>query len=100
MSSEERTVRLDELALACNQILDGFDSLLAYQEKLYDLIQNELSNHLGHYLGPWEYDSEIEYWGGKSYMDSSIDDELLLKSQFPDGIELSWGDFKWCLDKD
>jgi len=41
-----------------------------------------------------EYDSEIEIWGGKSYMDRSVEDELLLPSGFPHGIRLAWRDYE------
>ena len=37
---------------------------------------------------------EIEIWGGRSYMDRSVEDELLLRSEFPHGIRLAWRDYE------
>ena len=87
----ERSGRLRELEALVNPELRSRHALSAFQESLYSVI-DQLSA-VGHFLGRWDYDSEIEYWGGKSYMDSSIEDELLLRSEFPHGIRLAWRDY-------
>ena len=63
-----------------------------FQQHLYAII--EQFSAFGHFLGRWEYDSEIEIWGGKSYMDQSVEDELLVRSEFPHDIRLAWRDYE------
>ena len=91
LPGSERDLRLCELALLANRELRARTTLLQYQEELYARI--EQLSALGHFLGRWEYDSEIEVWGGKSYMDPSVEDELLLRSVFPHGMRLAWNDY-------
>jgi hypothetical protein len=95
LPASERSDRLRELEAAANAMLAGAVTLAGFQERLYRLIEDELVDRLGHWLCRWEYDSEVEYWGGRSYMDSTIPDELLLRSQFPYGLRLSWGVFEF-----
>jgi hypothetical protein len=83
---------LRELEALSNPELQSHNSLAGFQEQLYALI-DQLSS-IGHDLGRWDYGSEIEIWGGKSYMDASIEDELLLRSEFPLGIRLAWRDYE------
>src|SRR5262245_38653139 len=91
LSDADRQSRLRELESLLNPQLQSQPILADFQKELYALI-DQLSA-LGHLLGPWEYDSKIEYWGGRSYMDPSIEDELLLRSEFPHGIRLAWRDY-------
>ena len=91
-SDSERTEKLRALEALLNQRLAGFGTLAEFQEQLYTVI-NEL-NALGFSLGPWDYDSEVEMWGGPSYMDPSREDDLLLRSTFPSGVALAWKDFE------
>lgn len=93
LPAEVRSVRLAEMEAAASKELAGAATLAEFQARLYRLIKDELVGHLGHWLGPWEYDCEVEYWGGKSYMDSSLPDELLLRSEYPFGVRLNWGEF-------
>jgi hypothetical protein len=95
MTPEERVVRVRELETCANTMLNGAATLAEFQERLYHLIEEELVDRLGHWLGRWEYDCEVEYWGGQSYMDSSIPDELLLRSEYPHGVRLSWGEYEF-----
>ena len=92
LSEPERDRRLGELEAIVNQELQPHRTLHDFQEHLYAIIE-ELCG-LGHFLGRWDYDSEIEIWGGKSYMDPAIEDELLLRSEFPYGIRLAWRDYE------
>ena len=92
LSESERGIRLRELESLANRELQCHRTLPDFQQQLYAIIE-ELSG-LGHFLGRWEYDSEIEIWGGKSYMDQSTEDELLLRSEFPHGIRLAWRDYE------
>jgi hypothetical protein len=95
LAPDERAVSLRELEVAANAMLSGAATLAEFQERLYRLIEDELINRLGHWLGPWEYDCEVEYWGGRSYIESSMPDELLLRSEYPHGVRLNWGDFQF-----
>jgi hypothetical protein len=92
LSEPERNARLRELELLANGELQTHTTLAAFQQCLYGII--EQLSAVGHFLGRWEYDSEIEIWGGKSYMDASAEDELLLRSEFPHGIRLAWRDYE------
>ena len=91
LSDTDREGRLRELESFVNPRLQAHRTLADFQRELYAII--EQLNALGHFLGRWDYDSEIEYWGGRSYMDQSIKDELLLRSEFRHGIRLAWGDY-------
>jgi hypothetical protein len=82
-----------ELEATLNERLVGCTVLGAFQLRLYAII-DEL-NSLDHFLGRWEYDCEIEYWGGGSYLDRSVPDELVLRSEFPHGVRLRWGEFSF-----
>ena len=95
LSEEERSARLRELEASINMEMAGVSSLQEFQDKLYRVIDDVLIHDLRHWLGRWEYDCEVEYWGGKSYMDSTIPDELLLRSEYPHGIRLSWSKFEF-----
>lgn len=92
LSESDRSERVRELEEFLNPHLKCHASLSEFQNELYALIDQ--LNTLGHYLGRWEYDCEVEYWGGKSYVDQTIDDELLLRSEYPHGLRLVWGDFE------
>jgi hypothetical protein len=92
----DRATRLGELEAAANAELAGAATLAEFQERLYRLIEDELVARLGHGLGRWEYDGEVEYWGGPSYLDPAIPDELLLRSEFPHGVRFSWGVFEFA----
>jgi hypothetical protein len=92
LSESERDARLRELELLANSELRTHQSLPDFQRQLYAFIEQLTS--IGHFLGCWEYDSEIEIWGGRSYMDSSAEDELLLRSEFPRGVRLVWRDYE------
>ncbi len=93
LPAELRSARLAELEGALNAELAGAASLAEFQERLYSLIEVELNDRLAYWLGPWDYDCEVEYWGGKSYMDPSLSDELLLRSEYPFGVRLNWGEY-------
>ena len=97
LSTIERTARLVELEASINDSLSEAGSLSVFQSKLYAIIEDRLVNELGHWLCRWEYDCEIEYWGGKSYMDTVIPNELLLRSEYPHGVQLRWGEFNWSM---
>jgi hypothetical protein len=88
-----RSARLAEMEAVASAELAGTATLAEFQERLYQLIEGELVGHLGHWLGRWEYDCEVEYWGGKSYMDPSLPNELLLRSEYPFGVRFNWGEF-------
>ena len=92
LSESDRELRLRELESLANEKLHSHVMLRDFQQQLYTII--EKLSAIGHFLGRWEYDSEIEIWGGKSYMDQSIEDELLLRSEFPEGIRLAWKDYE------
>jgi hypothetical protein len=92
LAEAERDRRLRELEALVNQDLQNQRNLLDFQKKLYAVIE-QLSS-LGYDLGRWEYDCEIEIWGDKSYMDPTVVDELLLRSEFPRGVRLAWGDYE------
>lgn len=92
LSESERDLRLRELESQANRELQAHHALPDFQRHLYAII--EQLSALGHFLGRWEYDSEIEIWGGKSYIDASVEDELLLRSEFPHGIRLAWRDYE------
>ena len=92
LSDSERDRRLLELESVVNQELRAHGNLPQFQEHLYDIV--EQLSRMGHFLGRWEYDSEIEVWGGKSYMDRSVEDELLLRSEFPVGVRFAWRDYQ------
>jgi hypothetical protein len=91
LSNAEREEQLRAMEGMLNARLAGTASLGEFQDRLYVLI-DDLNGRLGHSLFRWDYNCEIEYWGGMSYMDSAIPDELLLKSTYPLGVELRWGD--------
>ena len=92
LSEIERDIRLRELETLANRELQSHHTLPDFQQHLYAVI--EQLSALGHFLGRWEYDSEIEIWGGKSYMDQTVEDELMLRSEFPHGIRLAWRDYE------
>lgn len=92
LSESKRDSRLREFEALADRELQTHRTLPDFQQHLYAIIE-QLST-LGHFLGRWEYDSEIEVWGGKSYMDESVEDELLLRSEFPNGIRLAWRDYE------
>jgi hypothetical protein len=92
LSEPERDRRLRELESLANRELQSRRTLPDFQQQLYSII--EQFSALGHFLGRWGYDSEIEIWGGKSYMDRSVEDELLLRAEFPHGIRLAWRDYE------
>jgi hypothetical protein len=92
LSDAERNGRLRELETLANNELKKHTTLPAFQQRLYGII--EQLSAIGHFLGRWEYDSEIEIWGGKSYVDASIEDELLLRSEFPRGLRLAWRNYE------
>ena len=87
---EERQEKIRELEAVLNANLKGCTDLKGWQDRLYSLIE-EL-NGLGFFLGRWDYDSEVETWGGPSYMDPTRQDDLLLRSEFPVGVTLAWQD--------
>lgn len=91
LSESERKERLRELEALINPAFQSQSTLAAFQESLYAFI-NQLEA-IGHFLGRWEYDSEIEYWGGKSYLDPTMEDELLLRSEFGQGVRLAWNEY-------
>jgi hypothetical protein len=72
--------------------LTGSTDLAAFQSRLYSLIEHLCD--LGFALGRWEYDCEVEIWGGPSYMHAEKEDDLLLRSKFPTGVALAWKDFE------
>lgn len=88
----ERSQRITELQHMLNQALSSASTLADYQTGLYALIA-QLSS-LGFHLGRWDYDSEVEVWGGPSYMDAKAEDDLLLRSEFPTGVTLAWKSFE------
>ena len=88
----ERSGRITELQGVLNQVLSSARTFERYQTVLYDLIE-QLSS-LGFHLGRWDYDSEVEIWGGPSYMDAKAEDDLLLRSEFPNGVTLAWKHFE------
>ncbi|MFO0913568.1 MAG: hypothetical protein U0795_11475 [Pirellulales bacterium] len=92
---DERNSRLREIELAVNSVLSGIADVVTFQESLYSIIEQVLCEQLGYVLGRWEYDCEIEFWGGPSYMDKSLPDELIVKSEYPHGISVNWGDFEF-----
>jgi hypothetical protein len=85
---DQRNAKLRELESCLNGRLAGSTDLEQWQSRLYGLIE-ELSGR-GFSLGRWDYDSEVETWGGPSYMDPSKEDNLLLRSVFPKGVTLAW----------
>ncbi|MBL7187313.1 MAG: hypothetical protein ISS70_13410 [Phycisphaerae bacterium] len=89
---QKRQEKLRELETVLNANLKGCADLKGWQDRLYSLIE-EL-NGLGFFLGRWDYDSEVETWGGPSYMDPTRQDDLLLRSQFPVGVTLAWQDYE------
>jgi|SRR5688572_320587 len=91
LSEADRDGRLRELESIVNPTLQSHQTLASFQQALYATIEQLTA--LGHFLGRWDYDSEIEYWGGRSYMDQAIEDELLLRSEFPHGIRFAWRDY-------
>lgn len=92
---DDRNTRLREIERAVNSVLSGMADLATFQESLYSIIEQVFCERLGYVLGRWEYDCEIEFWGGPSYMDHSLPDELILKSEFRNGITLKWGNFEF-----
>jgi hypothetical protein len=92
LSEQERDARLRELETLLNPRFVGCDALSQFQERRYVMI-DELEA-LGFSLGPWDYSCEVEIWGGPSYIDKHLEDDLLLRSSFPAGIALAWKDFE------
>ncbi len=92
LPASERGKRITELQDLLNQALSVGQTLQLYQTILYDLM-DQLSA-LGFHLGRWDYDSEVEIWGGPSYMDAKAEDDLLLRSEFPKGVTLAWKNFE------
>jgi hypothetical protein len=88
----DREQRLQELELFVNPALRSQRTLSEFQEQLYVIIKQLES--IGHSLGRWEHDCEVEYWGGKSYMDKSVQDELLLRAEYLHGIRLAWRNYE------
>ena len=97
LSAGARVDRLREMEAAINAALAGSASLREFQDRLYGLI-DDLHRRLGHFLGRWDYDGEVEVWGGRRYMDPSAPNELLLKSTYPRGVELRWGEYDFPVD--
>lgn len=91
LSESDRNNRLRELEVLVNDELLLKKTLPEFQQHLYLFIDKLCA--VGHFLGRWDYDCEIEYWGGKSYMNLEVEDELLLRSEFPCGIRLAWKDY-------
>ena len=92
LSAAERRGRLLEMEERVNVDLTAAASTLSeYQTLLYQIIEEVLVKQLGYSLVRWEYESEIELWGGMSYRDRSITDGLILRSEFPRGVALHWG---------
>lgn len=85
----ERNTRLRELEAIANRTLQACPTLTAFQTELYQLIDR--LKDLGNVLYSWDYDCEIEYWGG-DYTKENVEYELLLRSEFPMGISLAWKD--------
>jgi hypothetical protein len=98
LPKEDREGRLREMEVILNARLADPVSLNEFQDRLYAVI-DDLHGRLGHFLGRWDYGGEVEYWGGKSYMNPAIPDELLLKSTFRSGVELRWGDSEFPSDR-
>ena len=94
---DQRRARLRELESYLNGQLAGSADLGEWQARLYRLI-DEL-NDCGYCLGPWDYDSKVEVWGGPSYMDPEKEDDLLLKSEYPIGVRLAWNDYEELADE-
>ena len=88
LPDDQRRACLCRLESILNDQLASSASLGEWQTRLYTLIE-EL-NGRGFYLGRWDYDSEIETWGGRSYMDPKEEDDLLLRSEYPKGVRLAW----------
>lgn len=91
LSESDRNSRLRELEVLINNELLLKKTLAEFQQHLYLFIEELCA--VGHFLGRWDYDCEVEYWGGKSYMNPEIEDELILRSEFPYGIRLAWKDY-------
>ena|ERR1051326_9482080 len=91
LSESERDLRLRGLEALANRELQAHRTLPDFQHQLHAII-DQLSG-LGHFLERREYNSESEIWGGKSYLHASVEDELLLRSEFPHGIRLAWRDY-------
>ena len=93
LNESARRARLRELEDLINLELRARSTLSEFQEVLYAII-SELEI-VGHFLGRWDYDydCEVEIWGGKSYMDPAIADELMLRSEFPKGVRFAWNDY-------
>jgi hypothetical protein len=98
VDSNERNSRLRLLEAIVNPTLQSASDLAEFQRRLYRVI--ERLEFLGHWLGRWEYDSEIEIWGSRSYMDPTLEDELLLRSEFPRGVRLAWKNYEELLRSD
>ena len=96
LSTEQREIRIRELGSLLNSRMEGIENLDEWQTCLYEIIGD--LNDCGYSLGPWDYDSEIEIWGGPSYMDQTKEDDLLLRSEFPYGLKLSWKEYDDLID--
>jgi len=94
LSEGERHGRLRQLEALLNRELRCHQTLADFQKHLYAIIEKDLCSSLGHWLGRWDYDCKIEIWGGKSYMDAAVEEQLLLRSEFPHGVRLAWGDYE------
>ena len=98
LARDKRNACLRHLEAIVNPTLQPAPNLAEFQRRLYLLIERLES--LGHLLGRWDYDSEIEIWGGPSYMDPTLEDELLLRSEFQRGIRLAWKNYDELLESD
>lgn len=91
LPDEQRRAYLRGLEAIISAHLAESASLEEWQTRLYKVIE-EL-NGRGFLLGRWDYDSEIETWGGPSYMDAEKEDDLLLRSEYPKGVRLAWKNY-------
>lgn len=96
LTEDERQAELSRLEALLKAELSSATDLPDWQSRLYSLIDELIG--LGFYLGRWDYDCEVETWGGPSYMDESMEDDLLLRSEFPKGVRLAWKDYAKLTD--
>jgi hypothetical protein len=87
LADAEREFRLRELESIVTLALRRHTDFESFQAELYATI-NQLKA-LGHELYSWSYECEVEYWGG-DYMVPGAGYELLLRSEFPKGIQFAW----------
>ena len=88
LPEEHRRASLRALEFIISAYLAESTCLSDWQTRLYKVIE-EL-NGRGFFLGRWDYDSEVEIWGGPSFMDPRKENDLLLRSEFPKGVTLAW----------